>query len=290
VEMQLFNIPRPFVEEKFEVFQKGISDDPMTDVYINEDRDFLFLHPTPRMDYDDYTPRVKKYGLDEYKKKLQVFERRLDKIEHLLENKPCSLLEIGAGDGGFLTIIRQRLPKIQLTAVDKDQNTLQGRVQNSDENYGDLDALQVKSRYYDFICLFHVLEHLLSPSEFLAKIRGIMSASSLLIIEVPSFLDPLLSLYGNPAYSKFYFQRQHPYIYSPHSLERLMEANGFKTVELINHQRYGLENHLNWLSQGRPGGNDVFQTLFSELESDYIRALERSGKTDTVIWVGKGTS
>lgn len=285
--MQPFDMPRPFNSEKFEVFQKGISGDPLTEVYINESRDFLFLYPTPKMDYNNYTPRVKKYGLTEYKKKLQVIQRRLHKIEHLFKNEPYSLLEIGAGDAGFLQIIRQSLPKIHLTAVDKDQNTVHHRIKNADENYSDLDELQEKSLCYDFICLFHVLEHLLSPSDFLTKICRIMSSNSLLMIEVPSFCDPLLSLYENEAYSKFYFQSQHPYVYSPSSLQRLMEHNGFQTVELINYQRYGFENHLNWLSQGRPGGNDVFQALFSELEVDYIEALERHGKTDTVIWVGK---
>ncbi|MBW1849960.1 MAG: class I SAM-dependent methyltransferase [Deltaproteobacteria bacterium] len=288
--MHKFDIPRPFNSEKFEVFQKGISDNPSTDVYINECRDFLFLCPTPKTDYDNYTPRVKKYGLTEYKKKLQVIQRRLHKIEHLLENKPYSLLEIGAGDASFLQTIRQSLPKIHLTAVDKDQNTVHHRIKNADENYSDLDELQEKSHCYDFICLFHVLEHLLSPSDFFTKICRIMSSTSVLIIEVPSFSDPLLSLYGNQAYLKFYFQSQHPYVYSPSSLQRLMEHNGFQTAELINYQRYGLENHLNWLSQGRPGGNDVLQELFSELEIAYIETLERHGKTDTVIWVGKVTN
>ena len=288
--MDEFDIPRPFNSEEFEVFQKGISDNSSIDVYINERRDFLFLYPTPRTDYNDYTPRVKKYGLSGYKKKLQVIQRRLDKIEHLLENRPYSLLEIGAGDAGFLKIVRQSMPKIHLTAVDKDQNTVHDRIRNADENYNDLEELQVKSRCYDFICLFHVLEHLLSPSDFFAKICRIMSSTSVLIIEVPSFCDPLLSLYENQAYSKFYFQSQHPYVYSPSSLQRLMEHNGFQTVDLINYQRYGFENHLNWLSQGRPGGNDVFQQLFSELEIDYIEALEKHGKTDTVIWVGKAAN
>lgn len=281
-----FDLPEPFNSEKFEVFQKGISDNPSTDVYINERRDFLFLHPTPKTDYDEYIPRVKKYNLTEYKKKLQVIQRRMNKIEHLLENKPHSLLEIGAGDGSFLKIIRQSLPKIQLTAVDKDQNTVHHRIENSDENYSDLDELVKMNKCHKFICLFHVLEHLLSPSDFLTKIRRLMFSSSFLIIEVPSFSDPLLSLYSNQAYSKFYFQSQHPYVYSPASLQRLMEHNGFQTLEVMNYQRYGLENHLNWLSQGRPGGNEVFQELFGELEVPYIAALERDGKTDTVIWVG----
>lgn len=280
------DLPEPFNSEKFEVFQKGISDNPATDVYVNELRDFLFLHPTPKTDYDQYIPRVRKYHLTEYKKRLQVIQRRLDKIAHLLENQPHSLLEIGAGDGSFLKILRQSLPKIQLTAVDKDQNTLHDRIENSDENYSDLDELLEMDKCYKFICLFHVLEHLLSPSDFLAKIRGLMRPSSLLIIEVPSFSDPLLSLYSNKAYSKFYFQSQHPYVYSPSSLERLMEHHDFQALELINYQRYGLENHLNWLSQGRPGGNALFQELFGELEVAYMTALERHGRTDTVIWVG----
>jgi ubiquinone/menaquinone biosynthesis C-methylase UbiE len=285
--MREFDIPKPFNSEKFEVFQKGISDDPLTDVYINESRDFLFLYPTSKIDYDNYTPRVKRCGLTEYKKKLQVIQRRLDKIKHLLENEPHSLLEIGAGDAGFLKIIRQGMPKIHLTAVDKDQNTVHDRIKNADENYKDLAELKEKGLCYDFICLFHVLEHLLSPSDVLTKIFRIMSSTSVLIIEVPSFYDPLLSLYGNQAYSKFYFQRQHPYIYSPPSLQRLMETNGFKTLELINYQRYGLENHLNWLSQGSPGGNDMFQKMFGKLETAYIESLEQHGTTDTVIWVGK---
>jgi len=284
--MPEFDLPEPFNSEKFEVFQKGISDNSSTDVYINERRDFLFLYPTPKTDYDQYIPRVKKYHLTEYKNKLQVIQRRLNKIEHLLENKPHSLLEIGAGDGSFLKIIRESLPKIQLTAVDKDQNTVHERIENSDETFSDLDELLRVNKCHKFICLFHVLEHLLSPSDFLAKIRRLMSPSSFVIIEVPSFSDPLLSLYKNQAYSKFYFQSQHPYVYSPSSLERLMAHHGFQNLELIYYQRFGLENHLNWLCHGRPGGDEVFRKLFGELELAYITALERHERTDTVIWVG----
>jgi hypothetical protein len=100
----------------------------------------------------------------------------------------------------------------------------------------------------------------------------------------------LLSLYNNQAFSHFYFQSQHPYLYSPSSLRRLLEHNGYQTVELINYQRYGLENHLTWLSQGSPGGNEVFRKQFSDLEAPYIAALEQYGKTDTVIWVGKASN
>lgn len=285
--MRNLDIPEPFRSEKFVLFKKGITDNPSIDVYINEQEDFGFLYPAPQTDYSSYVPRVQKYGLTTYKSSLNLMARRLNKIEHLLGDGSYSLLEIGAGDGSFLQAVRQHKPKLQLTAVDKDQNTLHLRTDRSDKNYDSIEELFRSRKNYDFICLFHVLEHITYPSALLKKIREIMTVDSFLIIEVPSLFDPLISLYRSEVYSSFYFQSQHPYVYSQSSLQRLLEYNDFQTAELINHQRYGLENHLNWLFQGQPGGNELFQELFKGIEGDYIEALEYHGKTDTAIWVGK---
>ncbi|MBT8371034.1 MAG: class I SAM-dependent methyltransferase [Deltaproteobacteria bacterium] len=285
----MFDIPQPFRAQQFKLYRQGISDDSSIDVYINEQEDFAFLHPPPKMNYQNYTPRVAKFGLQEYKKNLDLLERRFNKISQAIEDGRHSLLEVGAGDGLFLKTVRSYLPALHLTAMDKDQNTLQSRVQNSDENYNSLEEIIEKNKHYDFICLFHVLEHVEKPLEFLTTIKKAMSGQGTLIIEVPSLLDPMLSLYNCEAYSSFYFSSQHPYVYSPDSLQHLMEQCDFQTKEVITFQRYGLENHLNWLSQGRPGGNEVYRQLFRNLESDYIADLEQCGKTDTVIWLGQRT-
>ena len=285
--MLTFNdLTEPFCNDKFELFQHGISDNPAIDVYINAQKDFAFLHPAPRVDYSDYTPRVKKFGLTDYKKGLQVIKRRFDKIAPLIKDDHGSLLEIGAGDGAFLKTVREHWPRIHLAAIDQDQNTLASRAANSDANFDSPAELIRDGKTYDVICLFHVLEHILEPGAFLTDIRQLMSNQSLLIIEVPSLLDPLLSLYQNKTFTNFIFSSQHPYVYSPSSLERLMAANGFHAVETICFQRYGLENHLSWLTQAQPGGNKEFQTTFQDLEPAYRAALEQTGKTDTVIWVG----
>ena len=285
--MQTFSdLAQPFCNENFSLLQHGISDDPAIDVYVNEQKDFAFLHPAPGVDYSNYTPRVKKFGLTDYKKGLHVIKRRFDKIAHHLKNDHRSLLEIGAGDGAFLKTVRGHLAHIHLTAMDQDQNTLAPRAANSDENYDSLAELISSNKEYDVICLFHVFEHILQPADFLAEIRKLMSAQSLLIIEVPSLMDPLLSLYQNKTFSNFIFSSQHPYVYSPSSLGRLMEANGLQATETVCFQRYGLENHLNWLTQAQPGGNREFQNTFKDLESEYMAKLELSGKTDTVIWIG----
>jgi hypothetical protein len=285
--MQTFtDLTEPFCNERFDLFQHGISDDPAIDVYINEHRDFAFLHPRPSVDYSDYVPRVKKFGLTDYKKGLQVIQRRFDKIAHHIKNDHGSLLEIGAGDGAFLKTVRAHWPHIHLTAIDQDQNTLASRAANSDENFDSPADLISAGRTYDVICLFHVLEHILEPLDFLAAIRQLMSSRSVLIIEVPSLFDPLLSLYQNKTFANFIFSSQHPYVYAPSSLERLMATNGFQATETICFQRYGLENHLNWLTQAQPGGNPEFQTAFQDLEPAYRAKLEQTGKTDTVIWAG----
>ena len=280
------NLTEPFREDNFDIFRRGISDNPSIDVYLNEQKDFAFLYPVPSMDYNYYIPRAIKLGLIAYKKNLHI-EKRFDKIVHFLQNDRHSLLEIGAGDGTFLKTVKKYKPHMHLMAVDKDRNTLQSRVENSDENHESLEQLIRKNLHYDIICLFHVLEHILTPLDFLAKIHELMSRNSLLIIEVPSIHDPLLSLYNNEAFSNFYFSSQHPYVYSPSSLERLTKHGRFQTSEIINFQRYGLENHLNWLSRATPGGNKKYQEIFGGLDIEYIAALEQCGKTDTVLWIGK---
>jgi len=99
----------------------------------------------------------------------------------------------------------------------------------------------------------------------------------------------LLSLYGSTAYRDFYFQRQHPFVYSAASLRRVLGHEGY-TAEMIPYQRYGLENHLGWLTAGKPGGNAQFRALFAGGEAGYTAAPEGRGRTDTVFAVARAAA
>ena len=114
-----------------------------------------------------------------------------------------------------------------------------------------------------------------------------MHNNSVIIIEVPSLFDPLISIYNCQDYIKFYFQSQHPFIYSHSSLNKVLSFSGFCFESIISYQRYGLENHLQWMSNGCPGGNSDYEKLIHPIDDNYISILESSDKTDTVIWVGK---
>jgi SAM-dependent methyltransferase len=134
----------------------------------------------------------------------------------------------------------------------------------------------------DVICLFHVFEHLADPGSWLASARRLLAPGGQLIIEVPSLDDPLFSLFKCSAHYEFYFQKQHPFVYAGESLRRVLEHHAF-TVEIRPYQRYGIENHLAWLSSGKPGGNTEFAEIFANCESRYKAALECRGLTDTIF-------
>ncbi len=65
----------------------------------------------------------------------------------------------------------------------------------------------------------------------------------------------------------------------------MIEALGNRVEAMIPHQRYGLENHLNWLRNGVPGGNANLRTIFTEADAPYRKSLEDSGHADAVVAV-----
>jgi 2-polyprenyl-3-methyl-5-hydroxy-6-metoxy-1,4-benzoquinol methylase len=283
-------LPAPLQSEGHRQLMSGVSDSAETDVYTNEAGDFAFLHPRPEVDYVRYKPRVAKLGLAKYKKTTSVIERRFEKLRSCIEGAE-SVLEVGAGDASFLAHVRQQLPDVSLATQEIDQNTraardaIPGLVQ-----YADLGDVERGPKRYDLVCFFHVLEHIFEPESFLADCSACLAPGGRLVIEVPSLDDPLLSVYGSEAYRRFYFQRQHPYVYSAASLGRLLEHLGFEVERAIHHQRYGLENHLAWLSRGQPGGSKELREIFGGCEADYMRALELSGRVDSFIAIAKPRS
>jgi SAM-dependent methyltransferase len=278
-------VPSPLRDSRFRLLQHGVYGSDETDVYINEEEDFAFLCPRPEVDYVRYTPRVASLELADYKKSLAGVQRRFEKI------RDCFLgarnaLEIGAGDGSFLAHVGAQCSDVALACQEVDQNTRPARdAVRGLTQYASFDDIRASGERYDLVCMFHVLEHVFDPGEFLADAAECLEPTGRLVIEVPSLRDPLLSLYRCEAYRQFYFQRQHPYVYSASSLSRLLRHFGFDVEQAIDHQRYGLENHLHWLSEGKPGGSEVLGEIFRSCGVDYLRALERAGYADSFIGV-----
>ncbi|RAU20260.1 hypothetical protein CU669_19330 [Paramagnetospirillum kuznetsovii] len=284
----LARLPRPFRDEPFRLLRKGVHDSDTTLVYINRNDDFAFLAPLPDIDYRQYRTRKEALGLAAYQPGLAAAQASLEKFRPVVA-AAGSLLEVGAGDAPFLTAVRQTFPTLALASLEVDQLTKPFRdAVPGLRQYEDFTEIKAEGRRFDCVVLLHVLEHILEPALFLDHIKAVLAPGGVVVIEVPSLADPLLSLLapgGVAAYRRFFFQLQHPYSYSPSSLVRLLESHGFAAREVFAHQRYGLENHLTWLGESRPGGNPLLQQVFAGCDQAYRADLERSGHADTVIVV-----
>jgi SAM-dependent methyltransferase len=279
--------PAPFDRDTFTLLRNGVYDDDTIRVLINEQNDFALLDPRPSIDYTRYTPRFQKLDQAAYRRRRRVEAQRHDKLTSYFRSGG-SVLEIGAGNGLFLGILREHNPDSELAYVEPDEATDSQRAEVAGlTKHRSVEEAVAAGKTYDTVCFFHLLEHILDPGTFLDQVRRLLHVESHLVIEVPSLDDPLRSVYGLDAFEAFYFQRQHPYVYSSRSLERLMAHNGFETERVIAYQRYGLENHLGWIRNGRPGGDPALAERLASAEPAYRAALEAGGQTDTAIWVGK---
>ena len=248
-------LPVPIRSESFSLLKRGVWDDSSVDVYLNATSDFALLAPPPVVDYSSYKPRHQSLRLTGYKKARHVIESRYSKIASCF-NGATSVLEFGAAEGAFLAHLAAVRPDLALAAIEPDDSTrpqrdaITGLLQ-----FATLEASADAGFTVDVMCLFHVFEHLADPASFLSSAKRLLVPGGRIIIEVPSLDDPLLSLYKSAAYRAY--------------------------------QRYGMENHLAWLSTGRPGGNAEFSSIFDGCETAYKAALEARGLTDTVFAIAR---
>ncbi len=287
LEATIEKLPLPFKQESFSLLFTGIYDSKDISVYVNDSKDFAFLFPIPFVDYTTYVPRVQRLGLTKFKRTTNLVQHRFEKIKNYFFPDQ-RVLEIGSGAGDFLWHLSQLFPTTEIASLEVDQNTKTAREKLPKlQAFFAFQEIHDNKETFDIICMFHVLEHIIHPEEFLHNCLKALSPNGKIIIEVPSLHDPLLTLYESQAYRKFYFQCQHPFVYSPESLGRLLKHQGFTLDQVVAHQRYGLENHLHWLVHEKPGRHEIFLDIFKEIEGDYIRALEQSGHTDSIIIIAE---
>ncbi len=203
-----------------------------------------FLNPLPTMaylsnaypeDYYSYQPMIAS-SRSPLSKKLRSALRNV-LFYHSLRTKdpkfkePGTMLDIGCGSGMFLTEMRSRGWNVHGVELDSRAAEL-GRQAGIDIVAGTIDEAQYPSATFDYVRSNHSFEHIHNPRDVLREIRRVMKPTGLLFIGVPNVNGWMARLYGR--YWWYLGAPVHPYGYSPTTLGRLLQEEGFK-VERVSY-------------------------------------------------------
>lgn len=239
-----------------------------------EEEQKLYYEATYRGEYEDVNVNVsQRFEADH-----PEAQRRMKQISSHIDSK-VSLLEIGSGSGAFLSIANSYFKRA--IGIEPDNPSQKYLKDKNLEIYSDLK--EIKGQKFDIIVIFHVLEHILNPIDFLKTLKKYLNANGKIIIEVPNIDDALISFYNIEEFKDFYFCSAHVSYFSNKTLTDCIEKAGLNPyISFI--QRYDLHNHLNWLNNKKPGTLLPSKQIFSkETLENYEKDLLEKGISDT-LW------
>lgn len=156
-------------------------------------------------------------------------------LNNIIKNshrKKLRLLDVGCGNGFFL----EEAKKMGIgeahgiepgkASVKKAQKWLQKNI-----IVGILEKGAVKNNFYDIVCCFHTLDHVVDPNEFLQNIYLSLKkgGKALFIVHDTSGLS--VKLFGEKSPI---FDIEHIFLFNKNNLEKLFKKNKFSVVEIFS--------------------------------------------------------
>jgi 2-polyprenyl-3-methyl-5-hydroxy-6-metoxy-1,4-benzoquinol methylase len=197
-------------------------------------------------------------------------------------SKDDSVLEVGCGQGK--EIIKLRRQGYNIIGVDKDASVCDGK---SIFNYDFMEDEFCDFPKFDFIYSFHVLEHVLDPINFLLKIKALLKPNANFFLEIPNVKDPLICLYNNEPFSKFYWYPYHVFFFDKNSVTNMFAKISGVKIDIKLFQRYGILNHLRWILLGKPGNKNYKLPILDDVYSWIL--VNIFNVSDTIRIIGKTT-
>jgi SAM-dependent methyltransferase len=154
--------------------------------------------------------------------------RRMARINQLYREKNAKLLDIGCGEGTFLSYARKNGWRVTGTELNPTRARDAGL--NVQQNLAEIMA----EAPFDCITLWHSLEHMRDPSLILQQAHALLAEKGLLFIAVPNARGWQARLFG----TKWMHRDvpRHLYHFAPASLQSLLMANGFGACRQWHHE------------------------------------------------------
>lgn len=277
----------------FRIIHYGTRDNPNLNVLMCTNCGLVSLSSFDHITDDFYSDSgMHTETMEEWIKSTEVDDKRRsmyvqDKLGLMFDRTKRNVVDIGAGNCNLARKL-SCIDSINIYAVEPEV-----RVSNyvkSSKSYDKVNLVpwlhDLPTGMFDMATMFHVIEHLSDPIEFLKLVRSKMKDCGTLVIETPNADDALITLYDCQAFQDFTYWGCHLFVFDPETLSDVAEQAGFRVVGINQIQRYPLSNHLYWLSKGKPGGHRFWSHVYSpELNRAYTESLKWMEKCDTLLAV-----
>ena len=219
-------------------------------------------------------------------------EQNISRYGLISKNNPnkfinTKVLEIGGGRNSFITVLPKQTEKwvVDFSIEESIKSNLEG-------NYtGDFNELIIKETGFDFIFMFHVLEHFNNPNKALNKIRKLLKKKGSLIIEVPNFE---FEIQKYPYYTLFHM---HISLFSDSTLISMMKKHGFSCINYYKKDEvllaeFALANKIH-NDNHKQHSIKLIESMQLNIEKSYSKLkaiLKNIGEEKVVIFGAGGTS
>jgi SAM-dependent methyltransferase len=192
------------------------------------------------------------------------------------------VMDIGASNGAYMEGVRSFAQKVIGVEPNTEQREdLSGRfdVYESVEK-----ALEKHRGKVDSAMLWHVIEHISKPSEFLSRVSQLLAPDGKIYLSTPNTNDVLLRVLPDD-FSKFFYRKWHSHYYKMDSLDNLISYSGLKAIFIRGYHSWGIGNILGWCRDKKPSTIEIEphqQELMDYLWKEYINEV---GLADTLYAV-----
>lgn len=195
----------------------------LTGTYVICDNCTLVFH-SPTKSQDEFAAFYRNQYSTDYHESMQMQDDFATQRVNFLSKyfspaQKGNILEIGCSIGSFLNVVYKQ--GYSITGVEPSQDFVARAksMYNLDIHNGVYEDLPFHKGKYQLICLFHALEHVVNPVEYLERMRMELRDDGVLYIVVPTFAEHQLSIV---------FKSIHPTVFTEATLERLLLSTGFK--------------------------------------------------------------
>lgn len=202
---------------------------------------YISPRPTPAM-LDQYYATSENYAYwntfifpaSEDVRREKIFKPRAERLMEICQRHGVAhdtLLEVGAGFGTFCEeIVRLGYFKRVIAVEPTPGLATTCRAKGLEVVELPIEQVEIGSSIVDAIACFEVLEHLFSPAEFLAVCSGLLKERGLLVLSCPNGQGFDVAALGTASDT---VDVEHLNYFNPTSIARLVEANGFKVLEVL---------------------------------------------------------